>query len=75
MENHCYNLQVQGLLEVTNRKWCDLAVYTFKGINIVGVFRNIDFWINSVLKKLLHTYYFFMLLHLLQPRPTIKYIK
>lgn len=60
LHNHDYHYQIQGILEITNRTWCDLVIYTYKGIKIVRVYRNPTFW-DVMLKKLRNFFYFHML--------------
>lgn len=57
---HDYYYQIQGQLEITNRLWCDLIIYTFKGIRIIRISRNTKFWKNMVTK--LKSFYLFSLL-------------
>lgn len=52
---HNYYFQIQGALEVTDRKWCDLVVFTFKGLHVERVQRDRRFWKNVQPKlKVLH---------------------
>lgn len=37
-KNHKHYYQIQGLLEVTDRVWCDYVVYTFRGIKVTRIF-------------------------------------
>lgn len=39
-----YMAQMQGLLEVTDRKWCDFICWTPDRMSITRVFRNEDYW-------------------------------
>lgn len=48
------------MLEIINKTWCDLIIYTFKNIKLIQVFRSEKFW-NVIHKKLKHFYYFYML--------------
>ena len=49
---HPYYSQIQGQLAITDRKWCDLVVYTKKGIFIERIENDTDFWENELLSKL-----------------------
>nr|CAH7732897.1 unnamed protein product [Callosobruchus chinensis] len=57
---HNYYYQIQGILEVTDRTWCDLIIYTFKGIKVIRVNRNKKFW-DMIIKKLRVFYLFHFL--------------
>lgn len=59
-ESPHYYYQIQGILEVTDRKWCDLVIYTFLGLRITRVLRKKAFW-NAMLKKLKEFYLYHML--------------
>ena len=62
--NSNYFYQVPGLLEILNRPWCDFVIFTFKGIKVERIFRNVQFF-KSMLKKLKSFYYFFTYLYIL----------
>lgn len=67
--NHDYYFQIQGILEITNREWCDLIIYTSKGIRIVNIKRSRSFW-SRMLQRLTEFYYFeFIPYHLFPNRP------
>lgn len=67
---HNYYYQIQGLLEITDRQWCDFVIYTFKGISIKRIERDTRFW--KMMEAKLKDFYLFHLL----PKivlPNIKY--
>lgn len=68
-KSHPYYYQVQGSLEVSNKFWCDFVLYTYKGIKIVRVQRDEEFW-NSIYHKLKTFYHFYMLPRLALPGET-----
>lgn len=57
---HDFYYQFQGQLDITNRLWCDLIIYTFKGVHIIRISRNTKFWKNMITK--LKSFYLFSLL-------------
>lgn len=48
---HAYYSQVQGQMAITGRKWCDLVIYTEKGISIERIRFSAEFWNNTLLPK------------------------
>ena len=48
--NHNYHYQVQGVLGITKRKWCDFVVWTPKGTLIERIYFNPAFWENMLPK-------------------------
>ena len=46
-----WNYQIQGLMGITGIHFCDLVIYTFKGILIVSVKFDSELW-NEMLEKL-----------------------
>ncbi|CAH1170962.1 unnamed protein product [Phaedon cochleariae] len=57
-----YYYQIQGLLEVTNRSWCEFVVYTFKGIQFTEkIFKRPDFFRNIMLNKLKEFFFYYHL--------------
>lgn len=70
-KHHRHQYQIQGLLEITGRKWCDLVVYTFKGIAISRIYRDSDFWNIHILPKIKEFYYYYLLPQILRPMDTI----
>jgi len=54
--NHKYYSQVQGLMGVTGARWCDLVVYTSKGMSIECIPFDEQYW--NTLKGTLKSYYF-----------------
>lgn len=69
--NSDYYFQVQGLLEITNREWCDFFIYTNRGNHLERINRNRGFWKNAFL-KLKSFYYFFMIPLLTDPNALIE---
>lgn len=53
---HNYYYQVQGVLAITKRSWCDFVVWTPKGISIERILNDSSFWIGTMLPKLLVFY-------------------
>lgn len=53
---HAYYSQVQGQMAITGRKWCDLVIYTEKGISIERIRFSAEFWNNTLLPKLIDFY-------------------
>uniref|UniRef100_V5I921 YqaJ viral recombinase domain-containing protein n=1 Tax=Anoplophora glabripennis TaxID=217634 RepID=V5I921_ANOGL len=47
---HNYYYQIQGLLEITNRPWCDFVVYMNQDIMIQRIERKPKFWANMLNK-------------------------
>ena len=43
-QTHNYFYQIQGVMAITNRKWCDFVVWTPKGISIERIKANPKFW-------------------------------
>lgn len=68
---HKHFYQIQGLLQITCRKWCDYVVYTFKGIKIYRIFKDDDFWNIQMFPKLREFYYFYLLPQIVNPLDTI----
>ena len=64
--NHDYYYQVQALLEITNRLYCDFVIYTFKGIHIERINRDRRFFMN-IIPKLKEFYFFHLLPRLVCP--------
>lgn len=52
-QNHHYYFQIQGQLNICNKQHCYLILYTDVGIDIIKVARDRDFWLNSMLPKLI----------------------
>lgn len=63
---HNYFYQVQGLLEITNRPWCDFAIYNHGDLLIQRIYRNKRFW-KGIINKLKAFYYYYYLPTLLMP--------
>lgn len=70
--NSNYNYQVQGILEITDRDWCDLVIYTFKGIKVIRILRSRNFF-NLMLEKLKNFYYFYMIPQLIKPQKSLTF--
>lgn len=49
--NHNYYHQIQGVLGITGRKWCDFVIWTLVGISIERIKFDLSFWEN-ILPKL-----------------------
>lgn len=60
LKSHIYYYQVQVLLEITDRDWCDFVILTFKGIKIERIHRDYMFWV-KMFPKLKKYFYFIML--------------
>ncbi|CAG9764290.1 unnamed protein product [Ceutorhynchus assimilis] len=58
--NSEYYYQIQGLLEITNREWCDFFIYTNRETLLRRIYRNKEFWID-MFHKLKAFYYFYMI--------------
>lgn len=52
---HKYYYQIQGQLAITNRKWCDLYVWSPKDSKVFHINRDVNFWDKIVPK--LHQFY------------------
>lgn len=68
--DHNYYFQVQGLLEITNREWCDFVVYTGADIHVQKIYRDKLFFLNNVRESLRNFYYHYYLPTLLTPEET-----
>ena len=68
--NHNYYFQVQGLMEITNRPWCDFVIFSKveseSQITIQRINRNTSFWKN-MLQQLQSFYLFYYLPTLICP--------
>ncbi|CAG9773376.1 unnamed protein product [Ceutorhynchus assimilis] len=65
-KNHEYYYQIQGLLEMTNRPWCDFVIFTGHDIKIQRIFRNTKFWAN-MFTNLKSFYFFYFLPYVVRP--------
>ena len=65
-KTHKYYFQIQGLLEITNRPWCDFVIFTGHDIKTERIFRNAGFWRN-IFTSLKSFYYFYFMPYVLQP--------
>ena len=41
---HNYFYQVQGLMAITGRPWCDFVVWTPKGLSVERISFDVEFW-------------------------------
>lgn len=48
--NHNYYYQIQGVMAITRRKWCDFVIWTPKGTSIERIQANHKFWLEMVPK-------------------------
>ena len=55
-ETHFYYAQVQGQMAIGERPWCDFVVFTLKGISVLHIAFNQEFWTDKLLPKLSHFY-------------------
>lgn len=65
--NHNYFYQVQGQLQITDRKYCIFIVWTPKGLAYEKIEKDNEFW-NSVVSKLEEFYFKCILPELIDPR-------
>lgn len=70
-EWHNYNFQIQDQLAITQKKWCDLCVYSSKGIYIVRIFQKKSF-IDNMFQKLQDIYFFYYLPEIVDPTDLCK---
>lgn len=47
-KNHVYYYQVQGQLDVTERKYCIFSVWTTVDVKYVKLLKDDDFWISKM---------------------------
>lgn len=62
---HIYFYQIQGTLEILDRDWCDLVIYSRKGILVKRIYRNKEFW-EFMKPKLKHFYLNYLLPEIVQ---------
>lgn len=55
IENSNYYFQIQGMLEILNRSWCDLVIYSQSDIFVTRIPRNEKFW--NLMKSKLTIFY------------------
>ena len=55
-QTHKYYYQVQGVMAITDTKWCDFVVWTPKGVSIQRIMYDHTFWTDQMLPKLLGFY-------------------
>lgn len=67
-EKHEFYYQIQGQLQIAQREWCDLVVFTENDFLIHRVFRNDALWHSEILPKLKHFFLDCMLPELVDPR-------
>lgn len=65
--NHNYFYQIQGQLQITERKYCIFIVWTPKGLAYEKIEKDNDFW-NSVVPKLEEFYFKCILPEIIDPR-------
>lgn len=65
--NHSYYYQIQGQLQITDRKYCIFIVWTPKGLAYEIIEKDNDFW-NSIVSKLEEFYLTCILPELIDPR-------
>ncbi|XP_069361994.1 uncharacterized protein [Maniola hyperantus] len=65
--NHNYYYQIQGQLQITQRKYCIFIVWTPLGLVYEKIEKNNDFW-NSIVSKLDEFYFKCILPELIDPR-------
>lgn len=73
--SHHYYFQVQGLLEVMNRPWCDFIIYVPNDLKVERITRNSNFWKNVMLPKLRVFYLFYYLPEFLRPNSKLTQIE
>lgn len=56
--NHNYYYQVQGVLEIADSGWCNVVIFTYKGISIQRIRQDKEFW-GSIEGKLKSFYLYF----------------
>ncbi|GBN01916.1 hypothetical protein AVEN_211855-1 [Araneus ventricosus] len=65
--SHKFFYQIQGQLNITNRKWCDLFLWCREDSLTIRIERDETFWKN-ILPKLKHFYFHCLLPEILDPR-------
>ncbi|GBM79705.1 hypothetical protein AVEN_138719-1 [Araneus ventricosus] len=65
--SHKFFYQIQGQLNITNRKWCDLFLWCREDSLTIRIERDETFW-KSILPKLKHFYFHCLLPEILDPR-------
>ena len=55
-ENHQYYAQIQGLMGVGERPWCDFVIYTMKGLSVQRIPFDSSYWTDKLLPKLVSFY-------------------
>lgn len=63
-KTHPYYYQIQGMLNITNKQYCDFIVYTFGGISVERIEKDVFIWKNMV-EKLKRFYFNYYLPHVL----------
>ncbi len=66
--SHNYFYQVQGQLQIAGREWCDLVVFTTKGILVERIERDDNFWETKMFPKLERFYRYCLLPELADQR-------
>ncbi|KAK4885719.1 hypothetical protein RN001_001990 [Aquatica leii] len=65
--NHFYYYQIQGQLNILNRQYCDLILYTNCDLEIIRIEKDEQLW-NNMLEKLKHFFINYLLPELADPR-------
>ncbi|XP_062611092.1 uncharacterized protein LOC134272932 [Saccostrea cucullata] len=50
--NHAYYYQVQGVMAISQRKWCHFIIWTNKGLEFEKILFDEELWENEILPKL-----------------------
>ncbi|KAK9879786.1 hypothetical protein WA026_006849 [Henosepilachna vigintioctopunctata] len=66
-KSHDYSYQVQGLLHITRRSWCDFFVFTNVTFHVCRILRDDEFW-KKIERKLAEFYLYYMLPELVDPK-------
>jgi hypothetical protein len=67
-KNHPYYYQIQGQLEVTDRKYCIFIVWTPHGFSSENILRDPEFWHEKMEEKLKHFYLTYQLPELINAK-------
>lgn len=71
--SHYYYFQVQGLLEVTNRPWCDFVIFSPLGLKVERIFRQPNFFSKVIFPMLKEFYLFYYLPNFIRPSLTSEF--
>ena len=76
LKNHKYFFQIQGILHISKREWCDLVIWTYNGVHISSINRDDNFWNNHMVAKLENFYMEYLLPEIVEPlHPEKKILK